>query len=114
VIIEAIEAITSSSYECKRYFQSAQNGYDNFSLLHYAAKYSRTNLCEYLIEELGIDVDTHSKTKMTPLHVLIKSNIFNDKDTKRSSIVSYDNLKDFQLLRVSIIYNILLFGYNFK
>ncbi len=102
VIIDAIETLTSGSYECKRYFQCAQNGYDYFSLLHYAAKFCRTNLCEYLIDDLGIDVDSHSKIKMTPMHLLVKSNIFNDKDTKRSSIISYDNLKDVQLLRVSI------------
>ena len=62
----------------------------------------RTNLCEYLIEDLGIDVDSHSKIKMTPLHVMVKSNTFYDKDTKRTSIISYDNLRDVQLLRVNI------------
>ena len=102
MIVNAIEKLTAGSYECKRYFQFAQNGYDNYSLLHYAAKYLRTNLCEYLIEDLGIDVDSHSKIKMTPLHVMVKSNTFYDKDTKRTSIISYDNLRDVQLLRVSI------------
>lgn len=44
----------STSVQVKKRLKDSQSGYDNFSLLHYAAKSLRVKLCEYLIDHLGI------------------------------------------------------------
>jgi hypothetical protein len=75
-IENTIKSMVTSSWECRKKLQNGQNGYDNYSLLHYAAKMCRAHLCEYLIDDLAIDVNSHSKIKMTPLHLMIKSNVF--------------------------------------
>jgi hypothetical protein len=67
---------SSGSMQLKKKLKEAHSGYDDFSLLHYAAKAARPKLCEFLISELGIDVNIESKSKLTPLHVLVKSHSF--------------------------------------
>ncbi|CAF0778612.1 unnamed protein product, partial [Brachionus calyciflorus] len=67
--------IEQSGTQIKKSFLEAQTGYDNFYLLHYAAKTCRAELCKYLVDELGYDIDIRSKSKLTPLHLLVKLNI---------------------------------------
>ncbi|CAF0854823.1 unnamed protein product [Brachionus calyciflorus] len=55
-------------------------GQNEYSLLHLAAKNCRKNFCQFLIKECRIDKDIKCKNKTTPLHLLIRSNIFYKKD----------------------------------
>lgn len=54
-IIEKIEnLIEQNGLQLKKSLIEAQTGYDNFSLLHYAAKTCRPKLTGYLIENLSM------------------------------------------------------------
>jgi hypothetical protein len=71
-IIESLEKYVNQNRDGKAQLKDARAGYDNFSLLHYAAKSMRSQLCAYLIDEMKFGKDILSKSKMTPLHILIK------------------------------------------
>ncbi|RNA34874.1 ankyrin repeat [Brachionus plicatilis] len=68
--------IEQNGLQLKKSLIETQTGYDNFNLLHYAAKSCRSSLSNYLIEILAFDVNVCSKSKMTPLHLLVKLNVF--------------------------------------
>ncbi|RNA15385.1 ankyrin repeat and kinase domain-containing 1-like [Brachionus plicatilis] len=85
----------SSKYDCEAWskYQSTELGDDlklkireyvlshnGFSLLHLAAKNCRKNFCQFLIKDAKIDKDVTCKIKSTPLHTLIKTNVFIKKD----------------------------------
>jgi hypothetical protein len=60
-IVEYIGFLVAKNEDARVCFQSYRDSdfIDNFSLLHYAAKYCRALVCEYLIDEISI-----SKTKL--------------------------------------------------
>ena len=75
-IIDFIQRLVYTNEEARGCFQFCEYGSDNSSLLHFAAKQCRPFLCEYLMDELLIDKNIKTNSKMTPLHYLIKHNAF--------------------------------------
>ncbi len=55
-----------------------------YSLLHLAAINCRPKLCEYFITELKIDKNLMSKGNLTPMHLLIRSNVIFKTETVNS------------------------------
>ena len=53
-LVKKIELlIKQNGFHIEKCVLEAQTGYDNFYLIHYAAKMCRSELCKYLITKLG-------------------------------------------------------------
>ncbi|CAF0854801.1 unnamed protein product [Brachionus calyciflorus] len=72
-LIEALKALDLPD-ELKPMLKDFQTGYDNSTLLHVGAKFCRKKFCEFLLKEYFFDKDIFTKSKLTPLQVLIKYN----------------------------------------
>jgi ankyrin repeat protein len=46
--------------------------------LHYAARFHQFNVCRYLIEECGVDVNKPGEDGMTPLHYIARFRVERD------------------------------------
>ena len=59
-------------------------GQNEYSILHLAAKNCRPTFCRFLLEDIKIDVDMKCRDNLTPLHLLVKSNVFFEQDCLNS------------------------------
>lgn len=95
--------ITFHNTEIFKALQNAKYSGDELSFLHLAAKNARHSLCSHLIKKLDIgklvvawfpffagfssklsfkDVNIQSKSLLTPLHILVRSDLKSKKTTK--------------------------------
>lgn len=62
------EQVTSGGSEAAHMLSSKHLGRSGDTLLHYAARHGHVDIVEYLITQLGFDVDVCNNDYKTPLH----------------------------------------------
>ena len=108
-IIENIDRLIYMNSSLKKKLQITKSGYDNISLLHAAARVCRGKVCAYLIDIINIDKNVRSKSKLTPMHIIVKSNSLQNETAStrvlistRMSVKSVAKSREFQKKAVKV------------
>ena len=77
IIIEKIEGLLAlQNTKVLWFIKNSKAGQDGMSMLHFAAKFYRHNICQVLIDGIQVDPNIHSKSLRTPLISLIRSDAY--------------------------------------
>ncbi len=75
MVIQRIKALTHSTQENYTLINAFKTDADEYTLLHLTAKTCRISVFQYLIRNFNFDRDLRSKSKLTPLHLLVMYNV---------------------------------------
>ena len=75
MIIQRLNNLTQITLENHLLIKAFKTDVDEYTLLHLTAKTCRISVFHYLVRNFNVEKDLCSKSKLTPLHLLVMYNI---------------------------------------